>query len=133
MDGSFNEKDDSMHDSDSSKILIVNSKPNRCEMFFFIGGVQPKTVTLNEPAKRCDACGLYQLSPMRTDHYLSVFFIPILPIKKGNIFFRCKSCGTVVTESKGSRNSHRETCKQCGSVVDPDFQFCPSCGQRLNG
>ncbi|MCP4577343.1 MAG: zinc ribbon domain-containing protein [Deltaproteobacteria bacterium] len=114
-------------------LLIANDESSGHEMFFFIGGVHSKTITLDEPAKRCDACGLYQLKPMRTDHYLSLFFIPILPIKKGDLFFRCESCGAVTTERNGLQDvSHAETCPKCGRVVDKDFRFCPSCGHSLN-
>ncbi len=131
--GCFTGEDDSMHVIGSSRILIANGESNRCDMFFFIGGVQPKTITLDEPPKRCDACGLYQLSPMRTDHYLSLFFIPILPIKKGDLFFRCQSCGAVAAERNDLRNVFQmKTCPECGQNIEEDFRFCPSCGHGLN-
>ena len=113
--------------------LIVKSESNRYDMFFFIGGVHSKTITLDEPPGRCDVCGLYQLKPMRTNHYISLFFIPILPIKKGDIFFRCESCGAYAAGKNGQQEiSHTETCPKCGRVVDHDFRFCPSCGNSLN-
>ncbi len=104
-------------------------------MFFFIGGVQPKTVKLEGASRLCDACGLYQLRPMRTDHYLSLFFIPIFPIKKGETYYRCRSCGAVMPESgeESFALPIEKTCPGCGRPVKTDFQFCPFCGKDLTG
>ncbi len=52
-------------------------------MFFFIGGVQPKTITLDDSRRLCPACGLAQARLKRTDQYLSLFFIPLFPVKRG--------------------------------------------------
>ena len=113
---------------------MENSEPDGDDMFFFIGGVQPRTITLDEPASRCDACGLHRLKRMRTDHYLSLFFIPILPIKKGDLFFRCEGCGAVAIEPNSVGDvSQPASCPECGRELDPDFRFCPSCGHGLNG
>ena len=104
-------------------------------MFFFIAGVQPKTVTLDETPRMCPACGLYQARLKRVDHYLSLFFIPLFPVKRGVPFVQCRSCGSVFSESgeirdQGTRTGDR-TCPGCGRPVEPGFRFCPSCGRRL--
>jgi hypothetical protein len=103
-------------------------------MFFFIAGIQPKTVTLDETPRMCPACGLYQARLKRVDHYLSLFFIPLFPVKKGGPFVQCQRCGSVFSESGeawgGTRTGDR-TCPGCGRPVEPGFRFCPSCGRRL--
>jgi primosomal protein N' len=75
---------------------------------------------------------------MRQDHYLSLFFIPLFPVKKGEEFWACTRCGNLCsgpqaakhyTQSKSSANPN--ACPNCGRQVKPDFTFCPNCGQRL--
>jgi len=61
-------------------------------MFFFIGGVQPKTIELDEQPRICSSCGLCQARMKRVDHYISIFFLPILRIKKGEPFLLCEKC-----------------------------------------
>ena len=104
-------------------------------MFFFIGGVQPKTVTLEDTPRMCQACGLYQARLKRVDHYISLFFIPLIPVKRGTPFVQCQSCGSVFSESGeawGQRpGTHVRTCPSCGQPVEPGFRYCPSCGSRL--
>ena len=64
-------------------------------MFFLIGGVQPKTVTLDETPGICSACGLAQARLKRVDHYLSLFFIPLFRVKKGDPVLICDRCGAI--------------------------------------
>jgi len=104
-------------------------------MFFFIAGIQPKTVILEEHPRMCQVCGLYQVRLKRVDHYLSLFFLPIFRVKKGESFLRCQSCGSLSGES-GDVWDHRfrdtgPTCPYCTQPVEPEFRFCPSCGRRL--
>jgi hypothetical protein len=42
-----------------------------------IAGVLPKIKVLDQNPRRCPVCGLNQAYSKRTDHYLSLFFIPI--------------------------------------------------------
>jgi hypothetical protein len=58
-------------------------------MFFFIGGVQPRTVIVDETPRLCPQCGLAQARLKRIDHYLSLFFIPLIPIKRGPVLLVC--------------------------------------------
>jgi hypothetical protein len=105
-------------------------------MCIFIGGIQPKTVSLDDQPRMCRSCGLYQARLKRTDHYLSLFFIPLFPVKKGTPFVECQSCGSLYTESGEAiletpeRRSQRP-CPGCGATVEPTYRFCPSCGKRL--
>ncbi|GKT08964.1 zinc ribbon domain-containing protein [Desulforhabdus sp. TSK] len=104
-------------------------------MFFFIGGIQPKTVDLEETARLCPACGLAQARLRRVDHYLSLFFIPLFPVKRGEPVVICDRCGAVSApdapwESVPPKPARRD-CPQCGSALDPSFKYCPRCGTRI--
>jgi hypothetical protein len=104
-------------------------------MFFLIGGVQPKTILVDKQARSCPACGHFEVFLKRVDHYLSLFFIPLFPIKKGGPFLVCENCRTVFDE-RGNRMGAEQTvserrCAQCGRPVNPDFAFCPYCGKAI--
>ena len=102
---------------------------------FFIAGVQPKTKRLDEKPRRCPACGLVQAYATRVDHYLSLFFIPLIPVKKGEPFLLCERCQRPV-ETAGPPPAERppagtETvCVACKRTFDASFKYCPHCGQR---
>ncbi len=102
-------------------------------MFFLIGGVQPKTVTLDETPKICCACGLAQARLKRIDHYLSLFFIPLFPVKKGVPVLICDRCGasSQLGEPLGTPGRDPGRCARCGRPVSSDFRYCPECGDRL--
>jgi len=104
-------------------------------MFFFIGGVQPKTVLIDRQARSCPACGHFEIHQKRVDHYLSLFFIPLFPVKRGTAFLICEKCNTIIDEhgySTGFERPMREQrCPSCGRKVAPDFTFCPYCGKAL--
>jgi len=105
-------------------------------MFFFIGGMQPKTVTLEDTPRLCPACGLAQARLRRIDHYLSLFFIPLFPVKRGDPLVICDRCGTVSTPDEPMRRSGSpglpaSRCSQCGFVLEQDFKYCPNCGVRI--
>jgi predicted RNA-binding Zn-ribbon protein involved in translation (DUF1610 family) len=104
-------------------------------MFFFIAGIQPKTVELAASSRMCPNCGLYQAQLKRVDHYLSIFFIPLFPVKKGSPFLECRNCAGVFTEtgqpcSEMSNNAPR-ICSSCGRAMDASFRYCPSCGRPV--
>ena len=104
-------------------------------MFFLIGGVQPKTVTLDETLRICPACGLAQAGLKRVDHYLSLFFIPLFRVKKGDPVLICDRCGAISSRGgdfrEASPEAHKDGCPQCGYPVDRNFHYCPSCGRRI--
>ena len=104
-------------------------------MFFLIGGIQPKTVTLDQNVRICPACGLAQARLKRVDHYVSVFFIPLFSVKKGRPVVMCDRCGASSPPEGDSRGSfqaaRRDSCPQCGFPVARDFRYCPSCGTRI--
>ena len=101
-------------------------------MFFFIGGVQPKTRTLDDTPRICPACGLAAARFQRTDQYVSLFFIPLFPVKRGEPVIACGRCGAVC-EPGGivRRSALPDKCGRCGAALDPAFHYCPDCGAKL--
>jgi len=104
-------------------------------MFFFIGGIQPKTVRVDRQVRSCPACGHLEVYLKRVDHYLSMFFIPLFPVKKGNPFLICENCNTIL-DKHGYRMDVEQAvsgkrCPYCGRELNPDFTFCPYCGKAL--
>lgn len=103
--------------------------------FFFIGGIQPKTVTLDKTPRICPICGLNRAYQKRIDHYISIFFIPLIRIKRGEPVLMCDQCGVVSDRfQQGPGWKQREivnSCPRCGKLLNRDFQYCPYCGFRL--
>ncbi len=67
---------------------------------FLIAGVQPKTRRVDGNPQRCPACGLTQAFATRVDHYLSLFFIPLIRVKQGEPFLLCEACQRPVNGSR---------------------------------
>jgi hypothetical protein len=104
-------------------------------MFFLIAGIQPKTVDLDSHSRRCSSCGLYQARLKRIDHYISLFFVRLVRVKKGEPFIQCQSCGSVFSESGETWHQaagRPETrCSRCGTPLESAFRFCPGCGKQI--
>jgi len=104
-------------------------------MFFFIAGVQPRTLALEDQSRNCPSCGILQARLKRMDHYFSLFFIPLLRVRKGNPFLECSSCGILYDERGEVLPGHGATvmdlCPYCGERIEPDFHFCPFCGKKI--
>jgi hypothetical protein len=70
------------------------------------------------------------------DHWLHLFFIPVLPVRRGQETVVCERCGGPVSgrESAGApfRAERPNRCPSCGKDLESDFRFCPGCGQRLS-
>ena len=104
-------------------------------MFFFIAGIQPKTVDMEDHSKMCPSCGLYQARLRRVDHYVSLFFLPVLRVRKGEPLVECLSCGSLSRESgepwsEPSKDGAR-VCPECGRHLKSGYRFCPYCGKAL--
>jgi hypothetical protein len=103
---------------------------------FFIAGVQPKTRRVDESPKRCPSCGLMQAYATRVDHYLSLFFIPLIRVKKGEQVLLCEHCQRPVEDDfrapprGGTPRGGVVVCVACGKTFDGAFNYCPYCGQR---
>jgi len=103
--------------------------------FFFIGGIQPKTVLIDRQARSCPACGHFEIHQKRVDQYVSLFFIPLFPVKRGTPFLICEKCNTILDKHDYRMDVEQavsgKKCPQCGRSIDPDFTFCPYCGKTL--
>jgi hypothetical protein len=101
----------------------------------FIAGVSPKVKVLDQNPRRCPVCGLHQAYCKRTDHYLSLFFIPILRVKKGEPFVICARCEQTAhapgTDFTQQPPEEARRCGYCGKSLDKDFKYCPHCGKRV--
>lgn len=97
----------------------------------FIGGVQPRTVVLEDQARSCPYCGRVAVRRQRIDHYISLFFIPLIPVKRGVPHLACGHCKNVVSAGAGPAAGGFKGCGNCGSPVEEEFVYCPYCGKRV--
>jgi RNA polymerase subunit RPABC4/transcription elongation factor Spt4 len=103
-------------------------------MFFLIAGIQPKTKVVDTAPRLCPVCGLQQACLKRTDHYLSLFFIPVFPVKYGEPFLACTNCERLQYGQQPQEAGYKRTiarCTACGRDLEKDFSFCPYCGRRM--
>jgi len=104
-------------------------------MFFFIGGISPRTATLDRQPRICPDCGRLALYLKRIDHYLSLFFIPLFSVKRSEPFLSCDGCGAKFDEQGRRRFQNQpsieQRCRHCGREVGSDFKYCPSCGNPI--
>ena len=101
----------------------------------FIGGIGPRQKRLDEQPRLCSNCGLSRAYLTRVDDYLSLFFIPVLRIRKGEPFIKCERCGHVTDEGgrvfSAGMDLRRPRCHRCGAGLQEDFRYCPQCGASL--
>lgn len=102
---------------------------------FLIAGVSPKVKRLETAPRICPSCGLAQVYLQRVDHYLSLFFIPIIRVKKGDPVPVCNRCRASGYDRPGTEQvpaSHESTrmCNQCGRSLEEKFAYCPYCGVK---
>ncbi len=103
-------------------------------MFFLIGGLQSKTTTLEQTPWICPVCRAGQAKLKRVDQYVSLFFVPLFPIKKGVPVLICGNCKAVSAPGQVSQTvgeADKGKCSECGGVVSKDFRYCPGCGRKL--
>lgn len=107
-------------------------------MFFFIGGVEPRSTVIDEGPYRCPACDRATARIVRLDQYMSFFFIPVFPIKRGEPILACEYCGYTEDAEQARQRDHlfsgndeRERCPSCSTLVEKTYNYCPSCGLRL--
>ncbi|MGB9700273.1 MAG: zinc ribbon domain-containing protein [Thermodesulfobacteriota bacterium] len=99
--------------------------------------MQPKKVNLDDQPRPCPRCGLPSARLKRLDHYLSLFFIPLIPVKRGEPFLECHRCGGIFSEGGQPTpppffwSEATKKCPRCRREVDPEFNFCPYCGQKI--
>lgn len=112
--------------------------------------MQPKTVELEDAKRPCPSCGLNTCQRLRQDYYLSLFFIPLFPVKRGEPYWQCTRCGQAcqaqaqaialaprpgpppdATQDRPA--SGPAACRFCGGGLGPGFRYCPYCGARITG
>lgn len=117
-------------------------------IFFLIGGLQPNTVVLEGDKRLCPSCGLNSCQQERQDYYLSLFFIPLFPVKRGEPYWRCGRCGQPCQAKvmrpeppprpepapwpNESSSAPAGACRFCGGELKQDFKYCPYCGARIS-
>jgi hypothetical protein len=72
----------------------------------------------------------------RLDHYVTLFFIPLFRVKRGERFLECERCGGLFDEtgrqpSRGFEYTPYQICPKCDRRLDPEFKFCPYCGENM--
>ncbi len=106
----------------------------------FIGGYQPKTVRLAKAVQACPDCAQSEVYQKRIDHYISLFFFPVLRMKKGSPFTAFENCGAHFQDkdirsggvTAGDTGTSIENhCPACRVVLEAHFAYCPQCGTEL--
>jgi RNA polymerase subunit RPABC4/transcription elongation factor Spt4 len=101
---------------------------------FLIAGVQPRTCKGPKTDQICPHCGLAQVHERRLDHYFSLFFIPLVRVKKGASFSWCERCQAPLAggiDPQPGPSPDKQVCPGCGELLDPQYRFCPYCGRSL--
>jgi hypothetical protein len=104
-------------------------------MFFIIAGISPKIKVLDQDPVKCPVCNLNQAVCKRIDHYLSLFFIPILRVKRGEPFIMCERCekaiGDFGPDLDRQKKDNAHACRFCQKPLDENFAYCPHCGRKI--
>ncbi|MCG0274786.1 MAG: zinc ribbon domain-containing protein [Thermosediminibacteraceae bacterium] len=120
-------------------------------MFFFgIFGIQDRERIIKEfDAVICPSCGrLSRAELIEIFTYFHFFFIPIFQWNR-RYFVRYRCCPVIYSVEKEYAEElkrgaildpsrlhkvfgHGSYCPECGSYIDPSFNFCPFCGRKLN-
>jgi RNA polymerase subunit RPABC4/transcription elongation factor Spt4 len=99
---------------------------------FLIAGIQPRTRKGPKTGQTCPRCGLAQVHERCLDHYFSLFFIPLVRVKKGAAFSWCERCQAPLAQTYERTGPKEIVCRGCGEMLDPEFRFCPHCGSALS-
>ncbi|MEW6670429.1 MAG: zinc ribbon domain-containing protein [Thermodesulfobacteriota bacterium] len=102
---------------------------------FIIAGISPRIQVLDGNPRLCPSCGLARAYLKRADGYLSLFFIPLFRVRKGEPFIFCDRCETVVPEQGAPLRPWQDRspnkCSGCGKTLDKEFLYCPNCGKKI--
>lgn len=65
---------------------------------FIIFGTHQRTIKDHNATTTTSRCGhcqqLVQLEPVKIRTYFALFFVPLIPLEKGKLAYRCPSCKT---------------------------------------
>jgi len=101
---------------------------------FIIAGVSPRIKILETTPRLCPVCGLARAYLKRIDHYFTLFFIPVIRMKKGQPVLICEKCDRNVQEmtlEPPSKTPAESVCGSCGRVLEKEFDYCPYCGKYI--
>lgn len=104
--------------------------------------MQPKTTVLDEIGRMCPSCGAREARLVRVDQYLSLFFLPVVSIKRGEEALQCQRCGALsdprllspalpLPSMYDRATQAPEHCPSCGHSLERQFIYCPQCGQKV--
>lgn len=65
----------------------------------------------------------------RNSVWISIFLVPILPIRRYRPYLSCSLCENSLTPSE--KDSDISTCPICTNVVPCKFVYCTKCGCRI--
>ena len=118
----------------------------------FIAGLSPRLKQLGVASATCPGCGLGgRLNIVRQGQYISLFFIPIIPLGRGEYIATCGGCaGIFLLNQQAGRRFERSpdipigrgefelyrqgyggACNHCGRPAEEGHTFCPGCGNRI--
>ena len=101
----------------------------------FIVGVQAKTRRLEKSPQACPHCAHHDVYLKRVDQYISFFFFPLIPFKRGVSFLGCENCNTLLDQNSSTVSFRKpggsKQCESCGKSAAEDFNYCPYCGKWL--
>ncbi|OAY82877.1 hypothetical protein ACMD2_06314 [Ananas comosus] len=110
--------------------------------FFFVGGLEQSVGrVLKEGAGRCVRCGAVA-DLVETEKVLKLFFVPVWRWPSEAPAYYCRACDLVSPLSlplfpsadhggAGELLGREPRCRACDRGVDPQFRFCPFCGNAL--
>jgi DNA-directed RNA polymerase subunit RPC12/RpoP len=90
-------------------------------VLFLVAGIQPIQRDVKDAElrrARCATCGM--VSNFRTRsrlRYLTLFFLPVIPLSKAELIFTCERCGAPLGDE---------------SQPGPSVFVCPCCATRVN-
>lgn len=86
---------------------------------------------IDATARECPACKAHQATLKRVDHYLCLFRIPVMRVRKGEPFLACNGCESIIAKDyKKSRTTSKRICSTCGRALYGDV-YCPICGRQV--
>lgn len=104
--------------------------------FFFVGGVEPTVRrTIETRVAPCPNCRDGTLDLVEMGKTFKAFFIPVYNFGESKELLRCDKCNCIMQPLGNGpriRNSGggggNVVCSCCGTTLQPEWHFCPTCG-----
>ncbi|KAF5749034.1 hypothetical protein HS088_TW04G00995 [Tripterygium wilfordii] len=109
--------------------------------FFFVGGLEQQVrQVLKSGAGRCIRCGS-RADLVEYEKVLKLFFVPVWRWPGKEPLLHCDNCKLFFPESYSLPPSRTDDvspaivrdlrCRYCKQLVEPEFSYCPFCGEAL--